>query len=191
MYIVNLMSSYLCVHQIIPVYILKGSKDYVMYIIWIHLMLCQKGLKIMLCTQYRYINAMSKGSKKLCYVERRDIHIFAHNFLNIQPIFNLKKSFGLRPFHYTMQCYVCQTISKGSKEALTVLIVTHVTHVKGVEYLGPFNFTIMKEYTLACGEFFSNKCNMLTTFVWYFTSMNHKISSVFKEMVKILYRQIT
>ena len=29
---------------------------------------------------------------------------------------------------------VCvKMISKGSKEALTVLIVTHVTHVKGVE----------------------------------------------------------
>ena len=27
----------------------KGSKDYVMYTIWIHLMLCQKGRKIMLC----------------------------------------------------------------------------------------------------------------------------------------------
>ena len=35
-------------------------------------------------------NAMLKGSKD-CYVETRDIHIFAHNFLNIQPIFNLQK----------------------------------------------------------------------------------------------------
>ena len=35
-------------------------------------------------------NAMSKGSKD-CYVETRDKHIFAHNFLNIQVIFNLKK----------------------------------------------------------------------------------------------------
>ena len=34
-------------------------------------------------------NAMLKGSKE--YVETRDIHIFAHNFLIIQPIFNLKK----------------------------------------------------------------------------------------------------
>ena len=45
-------------------------------------------------------NAMSKGSKD-CYVEKKDIHIFAHNFLNIQVIFNPKKSFGklrLRPF---------------------------------------------------------------------------------------------
>ena len=37
-----------------------------------------------LCTQYRYIQ---------CDVERvkRSLNIFAHNFLNIQPIFNLKK----------------------------------------------------------------------------------------------------
>ena len=52
---------------------------------------------------------MSKGSKealtvlidtlvtqverveRLCYVGTRDKHIFAHNFLNIQPIFNLQK----------------------------------------------------------------------------------------------------
>ena len=34
-------------------------------------------------------NAMSKD----CYVEKKDIHIFAHNFLNIQAIFNPKKVF--------------------------------------------------------------------------------------------------
>ena len=28
---------------------------------------------------------------------------------------------------------MCEVMSKGSKEPLTVLIVTHVTHVKGVE----------------------------------------------------------
>ena len=43
------------------------------YVHNIHLMLCRKGRKIML------------------YVETRDKHIFAHNFLNIQPIFNLQK----------------------------------------------------------------------------------------------------
>ena len=45
----------------------------------------KRSWKIMLCAQYRYIQ---------CYVERvktRDIHIFAHNFLNIQLIFNPKK----------------------------------------------------------------------------------------------------
>ena len=43
------------------------------YVHNIHLMLCQKSQKIML------------------YVETRDKHIFVHNFLNIQPIFNAQK----------------------------------------------------------------------------------------------------
>ena len=44
-----------------------------------------------LCAQYRYIKYYVKRVKRLCYVETRDKHIFAHNFLNIQPIFNLQK----------------------------------------------------------------------------------------------------
>ena len=32
-----------------------------------------------------------KRVKRLCYVETWDKHIFAHNSLNIQPIFNPKK----------------------------------------------------------------------------------------------------
>ena len=51
----------------------------------------QKGRKITLCTQYRYIQCYVEMVKRLCYVETKDIHIFAHNFLNIQAIFNLKK----------------------------------------------------------------------------------------------------
>ena len=31
--------------------------------------------------------------ERLCYVETRDKHIFAHNFLNNQPIFNPQKVF--------------------------------------------------------------------------------------------------
>ena len=49
---------------------------------------CRKGRKITLCTQYRYIQCYVE---RLCYVEKKDIHIFAHNFLNIQVIFNPKK----------------------------------------------------------------------------------------------------
>ena len=48
-----------------------------------------------LCTQYRYIQCYVervKRVKRLCYVETRDKHIFAHNFLNIQAIFNPKKA---------------------------------------------------------------------------------------------------
>ena len=33
-----------------------------------------------LCAQYRYIQCYVE---RLCYVETRDKHIFAHNFLNI------------------------------------------------------------------------------------------------------------
>ena len=44
-----------------------------------------------LCTQYRYIQCYVERVQRLCYVETRDKHIFAHNFLNIQPIFNPKK----------------------------------------------------------------------------------------------------
>ena len=47
-----------------------------------------------LCTQYRYIQCYVKRVERverLCYVETRDKHIFAHNFLNIQAIFNPKK----------------------------------------------------------------------------------------------------
>ena len=44
---------------------------------------CQKGQKITLCTQYRYIQCYVERVERLCYVETRDIHIFAHNFLNI------------------------------------------------------------------------------------------------------------
>ena len=46
-----------------------------------------------LCTQYRYIQCYVEKVERverLCYVETRDKHIFAHNFLNIQVIFNLK-----------------------------------------------------------------------------------------------------
>ena len=52
---------------------------------------CQKGRKITLCTQYRYIQCYVKRVERLCYVETKDIHIFAHNSLNIQVIFNPEK----------------------------------------------------------------------------------------------------
>ena len=44
-----------------------------------------------LCTQYRYIQCYVERVKRLCYVETRDKHIFAHNFLSILPIFDLQK----------------------------------------------------------------------------------------------------
>ena len=38
-----------------------------------------------------YIQCYVERVKRLCYVETKDKHIFAHNFVNIQPIFNAKK----------------------------------------------------------------------------------------------------
>ena len=58
------------------------------------MLLMSKGSKVVFVAYVHNtdtFNAMSKGSKKLCYVETRDKHIFAYNFLNIQAIFNLKK----------------------------------------------------------------------------------------------------
>ena len=50
-----------------------------------------KGLKealtVLIDTHVTHV----KRVKRLCYVETRDKHIFAHNFLNIQPIFDLQK----------------------------------------------------------------------------------------------------
>ena len=66
---------------------------------------------------------MSKGSEEVLIVTHvthvkgaeRSLNSFTHNFLNIQPIFNPKKSFGklrLRPFqpYHPMLCML-----KGSK----------------------------------------------------------------------------
>ena len=44
-----------------------------------------------LCTQYRYIQCYVKRVERLYYVETRDNHIFAHNFLNNRPIFDPQK----------------------------------------------------------------------------------------------------
>ena len=67
-----------------------------------------------LFTQYRYIQCYVERVKRverLCYVETRDKHIFAHNFLNIQAIFNLKKvleSWDLDLSNHTIQYHVCR-----------------------------------------------------------------------------------
>ena len=72
---------------------------------------CRKGRKITLCTQYRYIQCYVERVERLCYVEKKDIHIYAHNFLNIQLIFNPQKvleSWDLDLSKNTIQCYVCR-----------------------------------------------------------------------------------
>ena len=59
------------------------------------MLLMSKGLKVVFVAyvyiQYRYIQRYVERVERLCYVETSDIHIFAHNFLNIQSIFNPKK----------------------------------------------------------------------------------------------------
>ena len=79
---------------------LKGSKE---------------ALTVLIDTHVTHVERV----ERLCYVETGDKHIFAHNFLNNQPIFQSAKSFGklrLRPFqtYHPMLCML-----KGLKVILT------------------------------------------------------------------------
>ena len=47
----------------------------------------KEALTVLIDTHVTHVERV----ERLCYVERRDKHIFAHNFLNIQPIFDLQK----------------------------------------------------------------------------------------------------
>ena len=47
----------------------------------------KEALTVLIDTHVTHV----KRVKRLCYLETRDKHIFAHNFLNIQPIFDLQK----------------------------------------------------------------------------------------------------
>ena len=71
----------------------KGSKEAltVLIVTYVtHVKMVKSGA-CGLWTQYRYIQCYVERVKRLCYVETRDKHIFAHNFLNIQPIFDSQK----------------------------------------------------------------------------------------------------
>ena len=71
----------------------KGSKEALTVLIVSHVThveMVESGV-CGLYTQYRYIQCYVERVERLCYVETRVKHIFAHNFLNIQPIFNLQK----------------------------------------------------------------------------------------------------
>ena len=71
----------------------KGSKEALTVLIVTHATHVERveSSVCCLCTQYRCIKYYVERVKRLCYVETRDKHIFAHNFLNIQLIFNLQK----------------------------------------------------------------------------------------------------
>ena len=73
-----------------------GSKEALTVLIAAHVTYAErvKSGVCGLCAQYRYIQCYVervKRVKRLCYVETRVKHIFAHNLLNIQLIFNPKK----------------------------------------------------------------------------------------------------
>ena len=69
----------------------KGLKEALTVLIVTHVTHVKRVKRCTLCTQFRYIQCYVKRIERLCYVETRDIHNFAHNFLNIQLIFNPKK----------------------------------------------------------------------------------------------------
>ena len=90
----------------------KGSKEVLTVLIVTHVTHVKrvKSGVCGLCTQYRYIQCYVERVERLCYVETRDKHIFAHDFLNIQAIFNPKKvleSSELDLSNHTIQCHVC------------------------------------------------------------------------------------
>ena len=60
----------------------KGSKEALTVLIVTHVERVESGV-CGLYTQYRYIQCCVERVERLCYVETRDKHIFAHNFLNI------------------------------------------------------------------------------------------------------------
>ena len=60
----------------------KGSKEALTVLIVTHVERVESGV-CGLYTQYRYIQCYVERVERLCYVETKDIHIFAHNFLNI------------------------------------------------------------------------------------------------------------
>ena len=71
---------------------LKGSKEALTVLIDTHVTHVERVKRLHYVHNIDlYIQYYVERVEKLCYVETRDIHIFAHNFLNIQPIFNLKK----------------------------------------------------------------------------------------------------
>ena len=69
----------------------KGSKDVLTVLIVTHVTHVERVERLHYVHNIDTFNAMLKGQKIMLYVETKDKHIFAHNFLNIQPIFNLQK----------------------------------------------------------------------------------------------------
>ena len=66
----------------------KGSKEALTVLIVTHV---ERVERLHYVHNIDTFNAMSKGSKDYVILKKKDIHIYAHNFLNIQPIFNPQK----------------------------------------------------------------------------------------------------
>ena len=66
----------------------KGSKEALTVLIVTHVTHVERVKRLHYVHNIDTFNAISKGRKIMLYVETRDKHIFAQNFLNIQPIFN-------------------------------------------------------------------------------------------------------
>ena len=100
----------------------KGLKEALAVLIVTHVTHVERVERLHYVHNIDTFNAVSERVERLCYVEKKDIHIFAHNFLNIQVIFNPKKvleSWDLDLSNHTIQCNVCWSISKGLKVEIT------------------------------------------------------------------------
>ena len=69
----------------------KGSKEALTVLIVTHVTHVKRVERLHYVHNIDTFNAMSKGLKDYVMLKKKDIHIFAHNFLNIQAIFNPKK----------------------------------------------------------------------------------------------------
>ena len=112
----------------------KGSKEALTVLIVTHVKRVESGV-CGLYTQYRYNQCYVRRVERLCHVETRDKHILAHNFLNIQVIFNLKKvleSWDLDLSNHTIQYYVCQR----GKKLFWLLTPSTCFDIHSIEWYG-------------------------------------------------------
>ena len=87
----------------------KGLKEVLRVLIVTHVAHVKRVERLHYVHNIDTFNAMSKGSKDYVMLKQGTYTFLSHNFLNIQLIFNLKKSFGklrLRPFqaYHAMLC---------------------------------------------------------------------------------------
>ena len=69
----------------------KGLKEALTVLIVTHVTHVERVERLHYVHNILYIQCYVERVERLCYVETKDIHIFVHNFLNIQAIFNPKK----------------------------------------------------------------------------------------------------